>query len=557
MLLEKLGTNDVNMIHDWLRYCGGRGGEGLSDVCDTAYWLRYWNTNKVDLYHLLGDTLTKSIKVSFDMSPDDMANAIREAVQLEDSPGRIFYDAFYSFAHDYSYCRTIEPKTEEACNIYDKRRYSHSDLTYLISTSCLRDNTYHGATFKIVAPNGKDLIVINEGCKVSKMLGKLAKLFNIPGYEEFRIAHSMCLNRRKLHGNLCFSIHPMDYLTMSDNDYDWSSCMSWLEGGDYRNGTVEMMNSTYVVLAYLEGDHVWHPMCHRDDITWSNKKWRQLFIVNPEMIFAIRQYPYDSPELEGACLKHLRQLAEDNMHWGPYTANVAQLKNGCANKVAEIDPDGNFYISLRMNWMYNDIHSTHPAYLSQKFPNDYHLNVSGECVCLTCGELMEYPDSSIDPSFTVCHECNDEVCCTECGDYVSYDYAVEVDGHWFCEHCYNQVVVNCHMCEEDHFDATRVYLVVNGERTDYCGEFCEGCLDDLKKMFGLKSNDDFVDLREGWRYYWGVEFGKANINDYAEVMRIFDFDQEELDEFVERVKLPLDSCPAEKKISRLDEELPF
>ena len=38
---------------------------------------------------------------------------------------------------------------------------------------------------------------------------------------------------------------------MSDNNSGWESCMSWRNNGCYRRGTVEMMNSPYVIVAYL------------------------------------------------------------------------------------------------------------------------------------------------------------------------------------------------------------------------------------------------------------------------------------------------------------------
>ena len=70
-------------------------------------------------------------------------------------------------------------------------------------------------------------------------------------FEDFRIKHSRILSEKEFIGRLSLSIHPLDFMTMSDNDSDWSSCMSWRTCGSYRRGTVEMMNSPCVVVAYL------------------------------------------------------------------------------------------------------------------------------------------------------------------------------------------------------------------------------------------------------------------------------------------------------------------
>ena len=45
---------------------------------------------------------------------------------------------------------------------------------------------------------------------------------------------------------------------MSDNDYGWDSCMGWMNEGEYRLGTVEMMNSPCIVVAYIDGEEAWN-----------------------------------------------------------------------------------------------------------------------------------------------------------------------------------------------------------------------------------------------------------------------------------------------------------
>ena len=75
-----------------------------------------------------------------------------------------------------------------------------------------------------------------------RVLSKIATAYNLPGFEDFRIAQSLVTNQANLKGYITLSIHPLDYMTMSDNNCGWDSCMSWQEEGCYRQGTVEMMN---------------------------------------------------------------------------------------------------------------------------------------------------------------------------------------------------------------------------------------------------------------------------------------------------------------------------
>lgn len=148
------------------------------------------------------------------------------------------------------------------------------------------DNAFHvrrdGVTEFAINYNGKTL-VLHEGQKIFKAIEQVCKLFDIYNYQddlkEARLAYSRALNDKKIKGTLCLSIHPLDYMTMSDNDYGWQSCMNWRLGGCYHAGTIEMMNSPSVIVAYIEGTRDWYPV-PTPNKKWSNKKWRELFIID-------------------------------------------------------------------------------------------------------------------------------------------------------------------------------------------------------------------------------------------------------------------------------------
>jgi hypothetical protein len=324
-------------------------------------------------------------------------------------------------------------------------------------------------------------IVINNGCKASKILGKLAAEFNIEGYEKFRIAHSQCLNQKQLFGELCISIHPLDYMTMSDNNCGWSSCMSWQDRGDYRQGTVEMMNSPCVVVAYLKSHENMHIGMHE----WNNKKWRQLFIVTPHIITGIREYPYVSPELNGIVLQWLRELAQTNGAWGPYEDTTVQVKNNTLFPVASLDRE--IRLDFYTKFMYNDFYSTHLAYLSPSIPSDYSLCFSGVSECMECGADMS-DESDQCTALLVCDDCEQVYWCEECGERVSLSDTVFVDGNRVCSYCYENYYATCELCEETHHTGNifNVYIRVNDTTTDYYLRVCGDCLasDQFHESFG-------------------------------------------------------------------------
>ena len=157
---------------------------------------------------------------------------------------------------------------------------------------------------------------LKSDMKLMRMMAKIVDWFELDkeAFEQFRILHSRVLNDRMINANITLSIHPLDYLTMSDNACDWESCMNWYQGGDYRLGTVEMMNSPVILEAYVESEHPYCPI-DRDNRTWSNKRWRCLYIVNKDIITEIKQYPYNNIYLRDYVLNKIKQLAEQNMGW--------------------------------------------------------------------------------------------------------------------------------------------------------------------------------------------------------------------------------------------------
>jgi hypothetical protein len=240
-MIELLTENEKQMIDFLRRDCCNPTHE---EFCSTEHLLLPWAEAKSNyLYDLLGHNLIISKSIFYNKVNEQI---LVEMIEMKlDSP---FIQAFNDF---------ILNKGKE---------YSH--LRLLIDEQFLVNNEYSGVNFTIERPNGKKL-KIHSGCKPIRILQKIVKEFEIPYFEEFRLEHSRILNQKTLVGDLCLSIHPLDYMTMSDNDYDWSSCMSWIDG-EYRQGTVEMMNSACVIVAYIKGRNDYSIQNYQ----WTNKKWR-------------------------------------------------------------------------------------------------------------------------------------------------------------------------------------------------------------------------------------------------------------------------------------------
>ena len=306
-LIEKLPLEEIDAIEAYrMTYAYSSDAYRNGEFAETPYILREWAKCKNEyLYKLFGEQFIISKPIKLEKTYNELANQISK-LNYTNSFGRLnrggktFYEAYYNFLY---------PNYEYETHSLDTD--TRSRLDNLMLTSYLVKNTYEGETFYVDMPNGKKLKV-QHGCKISKILGKIAAAYNIPGFEDYRICLSQIINEKETEGIVHLSIHPLDYMTMSDNECGWDSCMSWRKEGSYRQGTVEMMNSPAVVVAYISSKD---DMDLPADFCWSNKKWRQLFVINEDLIVSVKDYPQHNPTLTLEITNWLRELAEKNLGW--------------------------------------------------------------------------------------------------------------------------------------------------------------------------------------------------------------------------------------------------
>lgn len=379
-------------------------------------------------------------------------------------------------------------------NYYRRDYCTYLNLQHLVGIDTLVSNTYTFDSFELALPNQKRPLQINKGCKAMKILAKIAKAFDIPFFEEFRLKHSMVLNQKSFKGTLCLSIHPLDYMTMSDTDYNWDSCMSWQKPGEYREGTVEMMNSEFAVVAYLKGDD--DMIIYSEDgenYTWSNKRWRELFVVSPDFITHIKGYPYKDRILERELLNWLLELAAVNTPEATYDRENPMF---IGNYSMYEYKGEKLAFHFCFNLMYDDFFENHvcyinPAILQKK--NKYNqivVEFSGATECLECGRDCSEDSDDFDTSYLICPECAGELRCGECGDiYDIEEMCTLEDGTHLCSWCYDRYAGICEYCETSHRNdnLNSIYMYHNGEcYEDNYISICDACLNgtDIQRHIG-------------------------------------------------------------------------
>ena len=518
-IFERLPDEDKSQFKSYISHYGDEGN-GTLPLDKMGYFLRFWDENKEPFFRAFGEQFIVKKEVRLVKPKDELSDDMYSALNNGHQMIRNFISAYKDAV------RRIGNEMGDIDMIYRLK-------SFVEDWDMLVDNIYPGPGFTIPGKFTKDgrPLVVNANCKAVKMLGKIAAALNVElpimycsgcgcyytdgeteccgplekssGYELFRQAHSQVLNQKQIKGNLCLSIHPLDFITMSDNNCGWTSCMSWMdEPGDYRLGTIEMMNSPCVIVAYVESkEPMWTP-----GGDWNSKRWRQLYIVTKEVILGNRQYPYNSDDLQGVAIRWIRDLMTQIPGYGPYPEETIQLKNDSWNTVKDKKIRFNFYC----NYMYNDVYDYRLAFVADQKIEDndhYSCNFSGPAVCTGCGDIIEL--DTVDAHIVQCRACDGHWRCDFCGDWhSSYDESYTVDDDYIaCDWCYNNALSECEVCGDYHRNdcVAHIYLqfadteneeIRDGFNYNFYVPICEECLDNPEKyepLFG-----QLYDVKDSW-----------------------------------------------------------
>lgn len=424
-ILKAITDEEKVMIENWIT-CHADSNPEVSinkeQRCSVDYLLRYWANAKSDFFKMFGEKLIFEEKISYTEDRTVLAGKIYRELDNYKTPMGSFKYNFYEFLG-----KTSNPSMSKA-------RYNFIDM---FNSTSLVDNVYNGHSFTL--EHAGQTLKIETGCKPVKMLGKIAKMFGIEGFEEFRIAHSQLLNTAKITGTLCLSIHPLDFMTLSDNASDWTSCMNW-DDGCHRQGTVEMMNSPNVIVAYIKSNK---PMHMPGGGEWSNKKWRELFIVDEDIITEIKPYPYINTAITKIILDKLKGMTE----------NPEAYDNKIHNHYGAIRKEDGFTknFGFECGYMYNDfgaLDDGHMSYINKSIVGKSkedpmyweNLLYSGYSQCVWCGEDIDEGDyDEIYEGSLVCHKCIEGHFCNECGSWTDVIYYLDGDEDYgYCPYCWHE-----------------------------------------------------------------------------------------------------------------------
>ena len=356
--------------------------------------------------------------------------------------------------------------------------------------------------------------------------------------EDIQNSASRLIQEDKVTGKLCFSIHPLDFLSTSETTYNWRSCHAL--DGDYRSGNLGYMMDNSTIICYLRGEEETKLPRFPADVPWNAKKWRVLlFWSNDEsLLFAGRQYPFTSQTALDDILTKYMSLAglgkhaqgREPDHWTPWTGELIDecpvSGTGTTAKLrtpyiylgpSAIKPLDAVIEDAQGSCHFNDLLESScykPLYARAIWKKGFWapdweevmsdsdtkltLGANVKCIC-GCGK------SVCDTSSMMCHD--DELAyghskhidgisnCYECGTRGDADDFIEgPDGEMYCQECYNKIFIQCPECG-------------NLVRKDfYTGKCPFYAIDDMLKnradSWANDSADNFISIpQEEGRYF--------------------------------------------------------
>lgn len=329
-------------------------------------------------------------------------------------------------------------------------------------------------------------LIIPQGMKLLKAF----KFFedDVKVLNDMQSAASMIIQEDKITGTLCLSVHPLDYLSLSENTHNWRSCHAL--DGEYRGGNLSYMIDRSTIICYIRSNRDDY-LANFGDVKWNSKKWRVLlfFSTKWDMMFAGRQYPF----VTEAGLDFVRESVLPAAHlneWSPWFVDKIKTFSSVDFKFRfryPYVPVGDRLVSMEEliknepgSLQFNDLLSSScydPMYAykiskslwwGQSDPvivTDYfsRFHIGGSVKCLRCGKAnIELTESMMCNNCEMNYGSSDSDLfgyCPSCGRRFIYDDGFWVNGaeETICPECADELTEYCSNCGDRYYIEDMIY----------------------------------------------------------------------------------------------------
>lgn len=494
--LDLLTNNDKETIAKWCTSYGGAEPQNVEQI------LAEWNKSKKRLLKALGGNLRVEIPIHTEMEKYYYYKKLEQVYKPFAARSVEDLDWWLKKENRSRTHRFIESLGQE---VYTAN-LRNDDISYLssyLSYTTVREGKILSAEHEFRGGR-KESLKIPQGTKTMRAIRKVIEYYefenSIKLFDSWRDDISLANTDKVIDATLVFSIHPIDFMTMSDNNSGWTSCMAWQHTGAYSAGTIEMMNSNLAVVAYLKNEE--KPFFF-DGVELPNKFWRSLVFVHKDLLLIGKNYPYSSRKMEEIILDKMQELLYNNLKW-KYQYKKQKyydlIKYSKSNSYIR-DYLGRGYrkhkIYVYMKYaMYNDfIEDVDTSYLCCRnyVKKALYLNLCGKLTCLCCGKEIydnneyDYIYDEVETSKKYCDDCDKQYRCQKCGNL-----SLSNKSNLYNVRVYQNYVSNMRACKdclknEFLYDSAR-NLFVHKAFKDTVKEYCS------KPVFIISDKDKLDDI---------------------------------------------------------------
>lgn len=411
-------------------------------------------------------------KYNWDCSDDELTHVIDMMREWAKNKSKI-YEAFggqliYAVPAEEIFklsSDTKRSKVNELCDWIEENKFGHPncfELTDFIDMmgEDLYDNVvqYDYGFYDYEQDTEK---VISKGSKIIKAFKNF--ISDKDTLVEIQNKASMLSQEDKISGKICFSIHPLDYLSMSNNTYNWTTCQE-LREGERRMGNISYMLDNSTIVCYIMGeDNVKLPI-FPEHIPWNSKKWRVTIHTNiTNTIFMLgRPYPFDLPRMRNRIHETLAEIFQNIEYlsdwqientifndYGDAMEGYYNLFNSVFLKDRLIVTHSN---SLNYNdLLYSTVYEPYLCYDQRRYEGFIPMFIGNRVKCFKCGDANITSSTSY-----LCEECFDKkyptetykrIFCADCGnsiDDVNDQHIISTSMRTrktLCKECYGKYII--------------------------------------------------------------------------------------------------------------------
>lgn len=310
---------------------------------------------------------------------------------------------------------------------------------------------------------------------------------------------SMLIQEDKVSGKLCFSVHPLDFLSASENTHHWRSCHAL--DGDYRAGNLSYLLDKSTVICYLKtnGELVKLPN-FPEDVPWNSKKWRMwLFMADDwTAMFAGRQYPFFSrtalDAIKDDFLPSITSRVSNWSNWHNDYITTFPANHSADQYHRDFDLNGRHIVMRHhiydIRSLITDVGGDDALHFNDILDSSFyipyycwyrgygappHWTIGSYVPCLHCNENHIYRTSMM-----LCDPCeitfgnsgsDDHRYCSCCDTRTLFENMVYIEGRddYICQDCFDEYGGVCQNCGF-HWYATD--LTFNSETSEWLCPYC-------------------------------------------------------------------------------------